>query len=95
MSTKDGGPAFPILERGGNGLELTCVGMSLRDYFAAHVDMGDMDSYSQTTGEWLLGRPCPVANPETVKECLEWWAEYRSVLRFIEADAMIKAREEA
>lgn len=29
--------AFPILEQGGNGLELTDVGMSLRDYFAAQV----------------------------------------------------------
>ena len=30
----DGGPAFPILERGANGLELTNPGMSLRDHFA-------------------------------------------------------------
>ena len=29
--------AFPILERGGNGLELTSAGMSLRDYFAAQA----------------------------------------------------------
>ncbi len=35
MSTKDTGePAFPILERGGSGLELTHPGMSLRDHFA-------------------------------------------------------------
>jgi len=32
-----GGPAFPILERGGNGLELTSTGLTLRDYFAAQV----------------------------------------------------------
>ena len=29
--------AFPTLERGAGGLDLTDAGMSLRDYFAAHV----------------------------------------------------------
>ena len=29
--------AFPILERGGSGLELTDAGMTLRDYFAAQA----------------------------------------------------------
>lgn len=29
--------AFPVLERGGSGLELTDPGMTLRDYFAAQV----------------------------------------------------------
>lgn len=29
--------AFPVLERGGSGLELTDSGMTLRDYFAAKV----------------------------------------------------------
>ena len=29
--------AFPILERGGNGLDLTDPGMTLRDYFAGQV----------------------------------------------------------
>ena len=29
--------AFPVLERGGNGLELTDPGMALRDYFAAQA----------------------------------------------------------
>lgn len=32
--------AFPCLERGGNGLELTDPGMSLRDYFAGQVIAG-------------------------------------------------------
>lgn len=34
--------AFPCLERGGNGLELTDPGMSLRDYFAGQVIAGLM-----------------------------------------------------
>lgn len=29
--------AFPVLERGGSGLELTDPGMMLRDYFAAQA----------------------------------------------------------
>ena len=29
--------AFPVLERGGSGLELTDSGMTLRDYFAAQA----------------------------------------------------------
>ncbi len=29
--------AFPILEQGGNGLELTDPGMTLRDYFAVQA----------------------------------------------------------
>ncbi|MFD1709716.1 hypothetical protein FVQ98_10510 [Ottowia sp. GY511] len=29
--------AFPVLERGGSGLELTDPGMTLRDYFAARA----------------------------------------------------------
>lgn len=36
----DGGPAFPVLESGGAGLELTCTGMSLRDYFAGKALQG-------------------------------------------------------
>ena len=39
----DGGPAFPILERGGQGLELSCVGMSLRDHFAGLAMQGMLD----------------------------------------------------
>lgn len=29
--------AFPVLERGGSGLDLTDPGMTLRDYFAAQA----------------------------------------------------------
>lgn len=32
--------AFPCLERGGSGLELTDAGMTLRDYFAAKAMQG-------------------------------------------------------
>ena len=38
MSIQDNNlSAFHVLERGGNGLELTDAGMTLRDYFAAQI----------------------------------------------------------
>lgn len=39
--TEDGGPAFPILERGAAGLELTSPGMSCRALFAAILMHGE------------------------------------------------------
>lgn len=50
-AVNDGGPAFPILERGGQGLELSCVGMSLRDYFAAKAMHGLMTMDGVKVGE--------------------------------------------
>lgn len=41
----DGGPAFPVLERGGSGLELSCAGLSQRDFFAAHAMSGWLASF--------------------------------------------------
>jgi hypothetical protein len=43
MSTtpNDGGPAFPVWELNGQGQqEMTCFGMTLRDYFAAKLAPG-------------------------------------------------------
>ena len=40
MSTNNGGQAFPTLEHGGNGLELSDPGMTLRDYFAGKAMQG-------------------------------------------------------
>lgn len=44
MTTKS---AFPVLERGGNGLELTDPGMDLRDYFAAKAMQGMVTAQNQ------------------------------------------------
>ena len=48
--------AFPVLERGGDGLELTDPGMTLRDYFAAQA-IGPLLQQNETyTHEnWRLG----------------------------------------
>ena len=88
MSTiNDGGPAFPVQD----AAKWQAHGMSLRDYFAIHADMGDVEELSRAWGEKLLGR----ANPgiSDLVACLQWWAEYRATLRYMEADAMLAARE--
>ena len=48
--------AFPILERGGSGLELTDPGMTLRDYFAAQA-IGPLlrQNETYTDENWRLG----------------------------------------
>ena len=47
--------AFPVLERGGSGLELTDPGMSLRDYFAARA-IGPLLQHAETypPASWYL-----------------------------------------
>ena len=45
--------AFPVLERGGSGLELTDSGMSLRDYFAAQAIgplLQQIEAYTHANG---------------------------------------------
>jgi hypothetical protein len=66
--------------------------MTLRDYFAAKADIGDVDQLTLPTGERLLGRACPFMQTDLIG-CVRWWAEYRAVLRYIEADAMLAARQ--
>ena len=80
-------PAFPrnYLAGGHNG-------MTLRDYFAAKADIGNVDEITPQTGEALLGTKCPLWQDD-VRGCLEWWALARSTMRYIEADAMLKARK--
>ena len=48
--------AFPVLERGGNGLELTDPGMALRDYFAARA-IGPLLQQNETYSDenWRQG----------------------------------------
>ena len=47
--------AFPVLERGYSGLELTDPGMSLRDYFAARA-IGPLLQHAETypPASWYL-----------------------------------------
>lgn len=91
----DGGnePAFPVLELNKVTGDVCAqhFGMTLRDYFAVHADIGDVDQLSVPVGVVLLGRDVPEFKKDGTG-CYAWWAEYRAKLRYIEADAMLKAR---
>jgi hypothetical protein len=86
-TTKTGGPAFPIADpfalrpRDEKELERIASGMSLRDWFAATVDIpwSAVLATLERKGEKdvTAGR----------------LAEYRAHLRYLEADAMLRARE--
>ncbi len=89
MSKKDtSGPAFP--SHGSMG-EVAHEGMTLRDYFAAKAPKEVFD-VSLAHAKQLVGRECPIYI-EDPKGFAEFWADCRAVLRYIEADAMLKARE--
>lgn len=100
MSEKEtGGPAFPrplpnIEVHPNEALRLLeqHQGMTLRDYFAATINMEtDLNNLSFDMGCGLLGRECPDDSVDSMG-FLKWWAEYRAIVRFIEADAMLKVR---
>mgnify|MGYP003440399726 CR=1 FL=1 len=94
---KDGGHAFPKTasfhpDGPANFDSEDQSGMTLRDYFAVHSDIGDTTKLTISIGESLLGRECPSWDSD-IHGFLAWKAEVRATLRYIEADAMLKARE--
>ena len=72
--------AFPVLERGGSGLELTDPGMTLRDYFAAQVVSAVFHGVFE---DWRQ-------NKAGIQED---WPTGISVDAYRVADAMLKIRE--
>lgn len=66
-------------------------GISLRDHFAglASVD----EAKSQEYAERLLGRAAPSWETDVAANA-EFWADFEARIRYIKADAMIKAREQ-
>ena len=72
--------AFPVLERGGSGLELTDPGMTLRDYFAAQVVSA---VFHGVFGDWRQ-------NKAGIQED---WPTGIAVGAYRVADAMLKIRE--
>lgn len=93
MRNKDGGPAFPVplVNHPAHGVIASDIqGMTLRDYFAAHVIIDD--DVSPEMAEKIVGRPCPKWQNDYL-EARKYWAELRAILRGIEADAMLAERE--
>ena len=98
MNANDGGPAFPqhgwssnpeVLER-----MKTQGGMTLRDWFAGQEQLSDCNDIDMGTFEALAGkRPDGNLTTNTIA-WLEWEAAWRARIRYIRADAMLKAREE-
>lgn len=69
-----------------------CAGMTLRDYFATHTEI-DPD-LSSAYAKSVVGREIPDYHGDPLGNAL-FWAEYRARVRYIEADAMLRARGEA
>ena len=108
-NVNDGGPVFPagMVVTPNNGLVPTSAvtdetGMSLRDWLAAHERLAEWDSGDAVMrtemAEALAGRKQPghgwaCATPEEFLEMLQWEADWRAALKYIRADAMLKARE--
>ena len=72
--------AFPILERGGNGLDLTDPGMTHRDYFAGQVigaAFSDLFIGWRTRGEpvvedWPIGLAIDARRADHRQSYLSW-----------------------
>ncbi|WP_261524484.1 hypothetical protein [Burkholderia multivorans] len=86
---KNGGPAFPIADpfaldpRDKIEMERLASGMSLRDWFAATVDI----PWNAVIETLKIKGETEITAGRLV--------EYRATLRYLEADAMLRARGEA
>lgn len=96
---KHGGPAFPQIshiDHNGNDSYSDVIysgeGVTVRDYFAAAERLDDVSELSLITMEKILGRKMPLFSNDP----LGWYrneAEVRAIIRYIRADAILKARE--
>ena len=88
----DGGPAFPCDAEWRDGQEVwpQGAGMSLRDWYAGQAPVIDGD-LSIPLAEALMCEPLPKS--KTILENRRWWAEAEARLKYLNADAMIAARD--
>ena len=100
----DGGPAFPVpmVPYRDGFTEVKEGGMSLRDWFAGQERLADWDNsdavMQRAMAEALAGQPQPPngwAGKTTAEliAMLRWEAEWKAALKYLRADAMMKARE--
>jgi hypothetical protein len=92
----DGGPAFPIAASTGDPRDgVYCqTGMTLRDYFAAAETLDDIDETVIFDIAVALAGPIPTGSWKTnTVEWIKWNSRWRAEVRFIRADAMLKAKE--
>jgi len=87
MSDKTGGSAFPNI----NSAVMNESGMTLRDYMAGQATF-DVDELSENQAQAIVGYDNRLSKSDLVKR-IKWWAEVEAKIRYIKADAMLKARE--
>jgi Mg-chelatase subunit ChlI len=86
MRSANGGPAFPVP---GLQHDEDFNGMTLRDYFAAKVEIDP--ELSVKAAEALVGRKMPDYAVDPVAS-MQFWAEVGARLRYMQADAMLAER---
>lgn len=86
----NGGPAFPWCGDL-NDCPTINLGMTLRDYFAIHSG-ATSEGIGVETAERMVGRKVPEWSTDA-SENIKFWADVRAKLAYIEADAMLRARE--
>lgn len=84
----DGGPAFPVIDQGMHGT----YGISQRDWFAGTYSLG-ADGLGTAWAERIMGTKAPDWSLDNGADCIRWWCEAEARIRFLHADAMLKARE--
>lgn len=100
--TNTGGPAAPIFIVAGSAdpqelaevfeaLRSKAAGLTVRDYFAAKADVSDQMKGITVSDADRLGVPMP--RDGNALDWATWRARIKARLRFIEADAMLRARE--
>ncbi len=87
MTTQDdGGPAFPFTCQGPTTAPEIYYGLSMRDYFAVHIDTKDV---AVSAYEALIGSFPAYAD---ARAKIDWYAKGEAAYRYHMADAMLKAR---
>lgn len=94
--TNTGGPAFPQDHRNTNGEGIQYFGMTLRDYFAAHTP--PIEELGVTAAESITGLKLPVRDnykdeSDFWVDSIGFWALANAKYRYMQADAMLEARE--
>ena len=102
-AANDGGPAFPVPDthHPDGQIQYGANGMSLRDWFAGQETLADFDAPDASVPKWaaeaLAGRQKPeclhVTKADNWIEMMKWEADWRAGLKYIRADAMLRARQ--
>ena len=85
-------PTFPTDEQNHDGKLYHYQDMTLRDYFIAHVDLGDVN-ITVEEAKALTGEDYPNWRTDYMNS-LKYWAKVEAILKGIKADAMLAERRD-